>query len=140
MRVLQREPGWPIANVLALVDLVGDVLFEDGAAGQRKSGEHHVEEHDVVIVEESLSREGAKEGENELVEREQHVLVEELLYHFRQPDVAPTPMHEQQLPQETELRDGVVTGLHGSGALLSEDAYPSKYNKLSIKIKIQQTN
>ena len=101
---------------------VVDVLFEDGPDYEREGGEDEVVEGDVDVIEDCLAGVAAVEGEDELRDREQHVLVEEVQDHLGDADVVPPPVHQQQPPQHAELGQCVVTCLNGAHALLAEEA------------------
>ena len=109
---------------LNLPDHVVNVLLKHGAHHHGQGREHDVVERDVERVEDGLPREPVHEGEKELREGENDVLVEEVEDHLRDPDVAPPSVHEHEPPQRLELRQRVVTRLHGAHSLLPVETDP----------------
>ena len=76
-----------------------------------------------TVFEQILSGEAVEEGEVELQDGEDHVLVEEVENHLGSSDVAPASVHQQQAPETLELAERLVARLHSTHALIS--VYPA---------------
>lgn len=108
--------------LLGLIDVV-DILLQDGSDDEWEGGEHYVVEGNVGIVEEAEAGVRAVEGEVELGDGEDHVLVEEVKDHLADSDVVPAAVDEEEAPEALEFGEGVVAGLDGAHALLAVETH-----------------
>jgi len=105
-----------------LVDIIY-ILLKNRPTDEGHRREHNVVQRDVRSVKEALSGEAAIEGEVELWNREDHILVEKVEDHLCDADVVPTAVNQQQPPQPLELRQSVVAGLYSAHSFLAIQAY-----------------
>ena len=100
------------------------VNFEDSPDDHREESEDHIVEGDGPAEPKGLPRSQTVEGIDELDCRKDHVFVEEVQNHLCDSDVVEPAVIEDELPEETELANGVVGHLSSSGAFFSIDTNP----------------
>mmetsp|Transcript_4981 Transcript_4981/g.12839 ORF Transcript_4981/g.12839 Transcript_4981/m.12839 type:complete len:338 (+) Transcript_4981:957-1970(+) len=102
--------------------LLRHVLIQDTEHNDREHGVQDVEHlvHEVAV--ELLARKTRDEAKEILGQHDHDVLVECVAHEDCHPSVAPSAMDQQQVLEESELRDPVVADVEGLQALQTADA------------------
>jgi hypothetical protein len=129
--VKEREYGVLLPNVVhvgvvlfGILDLrrfVIQVTFQNRFYRNRQRCEEHVVERNVPVFEHGAGGEVVVEGVEELGDREEEVLVEEVENEFRDSNVIQPPVIQDQIPQELKLVYREVGVLRSSHPLLPEN-------------------